>query len=188
MSISQVNTVKEIIRTSAKVKSIELAFKSDEITFNKIKSEHGEMMQEAILYNEIRKMLTHLKADLSDIDVPLLIEKFTKTFGYYHLSDITAFTDFMLSQKQYRLPSLNQFYVALDEYDVMRSKVAEYVNDKKRKEDDKQIEIDRQKTALILEAMKRKASIPEKTQKQKDAEAIEENNRKIERLKMMYNE
>ena len=159
-----------------------------EFSFKKMEVVHNVGITKTILLIEINKMVEVLKADMQEIHIDYMINYIITHYYSYSISDLTCITDRLVKNNPYGKPILQNLIYEINQYSIEKQEYAVYQRQKENSQHKADNALTNAKILKTYDAMKKKAKEPVKTQKQKDAEAIDENNRKIETLKMMYNE
>ena len=172
------------------IRAVELAdvWNSTELSFKRMEIEDSKLTPQVILTIEISNMVDILKADMQKIHVKYMVDYILQHYYSYSISDLTCITDRLVKNNPYGKPILQNLIYEIDQYSIEKQEYAVYQRQKENSQHKADNALTNAKILKTYDAMKQKAKEPVKTQKQKDAEAIEENNRKIETLKMMYNE
>ena len=156
-------------------------WQSNSPSFVQVQREQGKPYIKAALMSEVLKMVEILKADMQEIHCKFFVDYILDNYNSYNVNDIKYLTKKLARNNPYGKPILQNLIFELDQYSIERSEYAvEY-----RIKEGKSKEIKTDEFAKMYERLKVKSK-PPKCQKEKDAEAIEINNKKIEEMKKKY--
>jgi len=177
--------IEDCQKLSVRAKILPDVWQSNEPTFNAIKRELGVVKAKSTILIELGKMILLLKADLQEIQIVYLADYILRHYPSYTISDITCFTNALMSSKvaeSWAKPTLLNITKELDQYSIEKQEFA--VNQRiKENSQHKGDPIQDDKFLKMYEKLKESSKIPVITQKQKDAEAIRLNNEKMEQMK-----
>jgi hypothetical protein len=177
--------IEDCQKLSVRAKILPDVWQSNEPTFNAIKRELGVVKAKSTILIELGKMILLLKADLQEIQIVYLADYILRHYPSYTISDITCFTNALMSSKvaeSWAKPTLLNIIKELDQYSIEKQEFA--VNQRiKENSQHKGDPIQDDKFLKMYEKLKESSKIPVITQKQKDAEAIRLNNEKMEQMK-----
>lgn len=181
--MSKTLSVKSTINNSARAITLKDAWETNELTFNAMKREADENFAKAILLTEIGKMVLLLKADMQEAQIEYLADYILHYYPSYTISDLTTLTARLVEEKSYGKPILQTMIYELDQYSISRQEFA-VAERMKENSEYKQKHLKPDKFNEMYSKLKLKAqNNPPKSQKEKDAEAIDRNNQKIEEMK-----
>ncbi len=178
-------TVKNAGKLSKRATSLMEVWESNELSFAQIKLLRGEKEVKSILAVEIAIMVDLLKADVQDRQMIYMVEIILKDFYHYTISDLTALTSRLAKNNPYGKPVLQNILHELNQYSVEKDEFA--VTQRIKECSKHKIEHPNEdKFFKMYQRLKNKTKKPEMDQKQKDQNAIKENQVKIEEMKKLY--
>jgi len=143
--------------------------------------ESGKPLCKSVLIIEISNVVLLLNADMQEVHIEYMADYVLKHYASYTISDLTALTARLVKNNPYGKPILQNLIYELDQYSIEKQ---EFAVQERMKENSlhKADHFECDKFYKNYQDMKRKAKEPVKSQKQKDREAFEENERRKEML------
>ena len=158
-------------------------FQSNESQLSGIRRESGKQVASALVILAVNTLQEALDVELNKTQVDVIVSNILNDFWHFKMADFSLIIKRISYVKQYGKAGIGDIMSEIAQYNIERSDAAEAIGDVKVKEDEAvrlKINNDIRKTYATIKA---KAKEPVISQKQKDADAVAENNRKIEEMK-----
>ena len=109
-------------------------WKSDELAISKIGLLYDNEIKESSVLIQLTELIEIVGSELSKTQMTFLLDEIIEKYFYFRLSEFRLVAKLMVNKKAYGKPAIQDILQAFQEYDLERSEIASYQNEKLKKD------------------------------------------------------